>query len=153
MRAGVACCFITQPLRRGAAAGSVPLLPWEADLAPPSHPAPPCLVCCRQGSIERWYGSTSKWQGVHAVLTRAGFLHCFSPDSAAARAAACSSDGGSSGGGGGTARSSSTGQLAWGGATCWAPPVESLNLSRCSFEQGVSADVSPAVCVRSARCD
>lgn len=141
MLAGGPCLLrcVIQSLSPGAAAGSLssPPLPWMAVSALPFHFAPaPCpsrLASCRQGSIERWYGSTSKWQGVHAVLTRAGFLHCFSPDSAAARAAPCASEGGS---GGGTARSSSTGQLAWGGATCWAPPVESLNLSRCSFEQG-----------------
>jgi hypothetical protein len=77
--------------------------------------------------MERWDSSVSRWQRAHLVLTQAGFLHCFAPDSAAARAWA----GGGSGSGGG-----SRGQLSWGGAHSWSPPLESLNLSRCSFEQG-----------------
>lgn len=115
---------------------------------------------CRQGTMERWDSSCSRWQRGHLVLTRAGHLHFFSPESAAAKAAAASgfagSGGGGSGrsspgpggvaapggssGGGGASRSGSTGQLSWGGASSWTPPVESLNLSRCSFEQGGECD-------------
>ncbi|KAL4422671.1 hypothetical protein ABPG75_008868 [Micractinium tetrahymenae] len=104
----------------------------------------------RQGSMERWNSASSKWRAGHLVLTRAGFLHFFLPESAAAKAAALaagsSSGGGNSGGssnGGqgkgssGSLRSSpSGGQLPWGGADSWSPPLESINLSRCSFEQG-----------------
>ncbi|KAI7845759.1 hypothetical protein COHA_000673 [Chlorella ohadii] len=111
----------------------------------------------RQGTMERWDSSCSRWQRGHLVLTRAGHLHFFSLDSAAAKAAAASgfagsgggesgrsspgpggatAPGGGSGGGGSQSRSSSAGQLSWGGASSWTPPVESLNLARCSFEQG-----------------
>ncbi len=107
--------------------------------------------------MERWDSSCSRWQQGHLVLTRAGHLHFFSLDSAAAKAAAASGFAGSGGGesgrsspgpggaaapgggggsGGGASRSSSVGQLSWGGASSWTPPVESLNLARCSFEQG-----------------
>lgn len=93
--------------------------------------------------MERWDSSVSRWQRGHLVLTRAGFLHFFAPDSAAAKAAVAAGIGGGGGGagvrgGGGLAasRNSSVGQLSWGGASSWTPPIESLNLSRCSFEQG-----------------
>ena len=120
---------------------------------------------CRQGRMERWNSSSGKWRQGHLVLTRAGFLHFFLPESAAAKAAALShggpsaangsssgvgADGGAAGeggGGGGGAPSGggsaaslpsvpSGGQLPWGGADSWTAPLESLNLSRCSFEEG-----------------
>ncbi|PSC67166.1 sulfur stress regulator [Micractinium conductrix] len=119
----------------------------------------------RQGRMERWNSSSGKWRQGHLVLTRAGFLHFFLPESAAAKAAALShggpsaangsssgvgADGGAAGeggGGGGGAPSGggsaaslpsvpSGGQLPWGGADSWTAPLESLNLSRCSFEEG-----------------
>ncbi|KAL4448994.1 hypothetical protein ABPG77_007711 [Micractinium sp. CCAP 211/92] len=97
----------------------------------------------RQGSMERWSSASSKWRAGHLVLTRAGFLHFFLPESAAAKAAALAAGSsvgsGSAGGKGssGSLRSSpSGGQLPWGGADSWSPPLESINLSRCSFEQG-----------------
>lgn len=103
----------------------------------------------RQGSMERWNSASSKWRVGHLVLTRAGFLHFFLPESAAAKAAALAvgsagaggggggGSGGASNGSSGSLRSSpSGGQLPWGGADSWSPPLESINLSRCSFEQG-----------------
>ena len=103
----------------------------------------------RQGDLERWDSMTSRWQRAHLVMTRAGFLHIFPPDSAAAREAAGrpgSADGGgsSSGGngaadGGGDGAAASGEQLWWGGASSWTAPQESLNLSRCSFEPGERA--------------
>lgn len=100
----------------------------------------------KQGAIERWDSNVSRWQQGHLVLTRAGHLHFFAPNSAAARAAAASGFGGSCSGndGGQASRSSSAGQLAWGGAHSWTPPIESLNLARCSFEQGADASWLPA---------
>lgn len=99
--------------------------------------------------MERWNSASSKWRVGHLVLTRAGFLHFFLPESAAAKAAALavgsagagggggSGSGGASNGSSGSLRSSpSGGQLPWGGADSWSPPLESINLSRCSFEQG-----------------
>lgn len=112
----------------------------------------------RQGSMQLWSSSSGRWRAGHLVLTQAGWLHFFLPESAAAKAAAASglatssgggassngaagSSGGSSNGGGsgasaGVSRSSSAGHLLWGGAGSWAAPLESLNLSRCSFETG-----------------
>ena len=122
-----------------------PALVVLSALHKPLRPRQPC----RQGSMERWNSASSKWRAGHLVLTRAGFLHFFLPESAAAKAAALaggSGAGGSSSGGGGidgaggssgSLRSSpSAGQLPWGGADSWSPPLESINLSRCSFEQG-----------------
>ncbi|KAI3430402.1 hypothetical protein D9Q98_004997 [Chlorella vulgaris] len=86
----------------------------------------------RQGTMERWDSSVSRWQSSHLVLSQAGFLHCFALDSAVAKAWAGSVGSGSGGGSG----HSSPGQLCWGGAHSWTPPVESMNLSRCSFEEG-----------------
>eukprot|EP00887_Chlorella_sp_A99_P007200 scaffold2.g7200.t1 len=72
----------------------------------------------RQGPIERWDSGPGKWAPSYLVLTRAGFLHAFSGAPA---------DGGPP----------PNGRMPvawWQGAAVG--PVESLNLARCSFEQG-----------------
>lgn len=100
------------------------------------------LACaCRQGQMERWESATSKWVPSHLVLTQAGFLHFFDGVPAAAAAAAAAAGGGKQqqaggggSGGGGGAGASNGGGVTWGGpATC--PVSDSMNLSRCAFEQ------------------
>lgn len=104
--------------------------------------------------MERWDSSCSKWQTGHLVLTRAGHLHFFAPGSAVAKAAAASGMGGSSGAGaeapagGGGGGGDGAGSASWGGASSWAPPLDSLNLARCSFEQGAPRRVLACGAVR-----
>ncbi|GAB4820234.1 hypothetical protein N2152v2_007280 [Parachlorella kessleri] len=73
----------------------------------------------RQGEMERWEQGVGRWVPSLYVLTQAGFLHSF--DSAAA---------------GATKQQNQRGNgRTWGGPAT-TPVTDSMNLSRCAFEQG-----------------
>ncbi len=118
-----------------ATAWATALLPWHrlaAELRPCLTPngAPRCRFPCaarRQGEMERWEQSGSKWVPSLLVLTRAGFLHWF--DSAA---------------GASKQQQKGNGQ-SWGGPAT-TPVSDSMNLSRCAFEQA-SADRGLPLCL------